>query len=204
MSEKKQWKFVFIYGGWWLQITDLEQLMEYIELTENRYGFDITNICHGDSIDRDSNGFTVNLEEEPIKEENSRRAFEVVNAAINEISLLESIIDTSSMINMGYIDTLRTDGLININCVGGYNSDKIIPEIVVYKDVPKFPHFTSADINIQTFKNIDSEKDYGYHYHFYAYLGNVQIRDGNKMKWDSYDEAYEFARRYIDEECPKR
>ena len=29
--------------------------------------------------------------------------------------------------------------------------------------------------------------------HYYAYIDDVQVRDGDKLKWDSYDEAYSYA-----------
>ena len=33
--------------------------------------------------------------------------------------------------------------------------------------------------------------------HWYAYLGDMQIRDNDKLKWDSYEEAYEYAQQFI-------
>lgn len=62
----------------------------------------------------------------------------------------------------------------------------------VYSDMPKFPSFSSSDIKIRTFQDLDRRD--GYSYHYYAYLGNKCIlHDGLKYKWSTYDEAYNFA-----------
>lgn len=62
----------------------------------------------------------------------------------------------------------------------------------VYSDMPKFPSFSSSDIKIRTFQDLDRRD--GYSYHYYAYLGNKCIlHDGLKYKWPTYDEAYNFA-----------
>lgn len=35
--------------------------------------------------------------------------------------------------------------------------------------------------------------------HFYAYIGDMQVRDGDILKWDTYDEAYNQALSILDE-----
>ena len=47
-----------------------------------------------------------------------------------------------------------------------------------------FPNFTEDDIKIRQF-------DGGRHY--YAYLGDMQLRDGENLKWNSYEQAYNVA-----------
>lgn len=44
-----------------------------------------------------------------------------------------------------------------------------------------FPNFQISDIRIKQF-------DKGQHY--YAYVGDMQVRDGDVLKWNTYDEAY--------------
>ena len=50
-----------------------------------------------------------------------------------------------------------------------------------------FPSYYDTDIRIKRFP--DGE-------HYYAYIGDAQVRDGDIVKWDTYDEAYEQALRY--------
>ena len=33
--------------------------------------------------------------------------------------------------------------------------------------------------------------------HYYAYIGNMQVRDGDILKWNTYEEAYSKALEYI-------
>ena len=35
--------------------------------------------------------------------------------------------------------------------------------------------------------------------HYYAYIGDMQVRDGDTLKWNSYQEAYEMALSLLEE-----
>jgi hypothetical protein len=51
-----------------------------------------------------------------------------------------------------------------------------------------FPKYHEQDIHIARFPD-------GQHY--YAYIGDMQVRDGDILKWDTYDEAFAQAQKYI-------
>ena len=47
-----------------------------------------------------------------------------------------------------------------------------------------FPDFKKSDIRIQKY-------DCGSHY--YAFVGDMQVRDGDRLKWNTYEEAYRLS-----------
>ncbi len=51
-----------------------------------------------------------------------------------------------------------------------------------------FPNFKKSDIRIRKY-------DYGSHY--YAFVGDMQVRDGDKLKWNTYEEAYLNAEKLV-------
>ena len=53
-----------------------------------------------------------------------------------------------------------------------------------------FPDFKRHQIRVKSFPGGD---------HFYAYIGDMQVRDGDILKWDTYDEAYNQALSILDE-----
>ena len=54
----------------------------------------------------------------------------------------------------------------------------------VWRSHLAFPDYSVNDIRIKQFEGGT---------HFYAYLGDAQLRDGEKLKWNTYGEAYDFA-----------
>ena len=96
-----------------------------------------------------------------------------------------------------YIGCLQSCGFVNINKQGGCNNTRYLIRGVLYRDNMVFPQFSENDIRVKTFENADRRSNY--QYHWYAYIGTIQIHDGGKMKWDTKEEAIEFARRYIND-----
>ena len=60
-----------------------------------------------------------------------------------------------------------------------YDSDKLI-----------WPDFKENQIKIERFPAGE---------HYYAYVGNMQVRDGDTLKWNTYEEAYEHAKQYCED-----
>ena len=79
-----------------------------------------------------------------------------------------------------------------INSVGGYY--RYYPTDKEYAFVRRkeliFPDFKKDDIRIKQFPGGE---------HYYAYIGDMQVRDGNTLKWDSYQDAYEMALSLLEE-----
>ena len=59
---------------------------------------------------------------------------------------------------------------------------------VVKREKLVFPKFDKNDIRIEKFP-------YGAHY--YAYVGDVQVKDGTTLKWNTYEEARRQAEKYV-------
>ena len=58
----------------------------------------------------------------------------------------------------------------------------------IHKKDLVFPEFSEKDIRITKFP-------YGRHY--YAYIGMTEVKDGDEIKWNTYEEAYKRAKAYI-------
>ena len=88
------------------------------------------------------------------------------------------------------LDTIHECGAIYINPVGGYHGYSKDKEyaFVRRKDIV-FPDFKKEHIRVKSFPGGD---------HFYAYIGDMQVRDGDILKWDTYEEAYNQALSILD------
>ena len=183
-----KWKFINNGNGWWLRIETVEQLIEYVEKTSGRFGNSMMNV-----MSACSNG----------KEQH------YTNQLDSYLELLyrnseKSLIDTAQSLMFKcaetYFDILSEEGFVNINKVGGCNGGLYPNSLVVYKDKLIFPDYQDKDLKIKTWEIEDKKSGNfrsGYKYHYYAYVGDVQIKDGDKVKWNTYEEAYDFAKRFI-------
>lgn len=73
--------------------------------------------------------------------------------------------------------------------LGGYHGDfdQSFDKFVRRKQLV-FPDFKKNEIRVEQFPN-------GKHY--YAYIDDTQVRDGDILKWNTYKEAYDKALEYI-------
>ena len=169
-----KWKFILTDSGWWLRIESIDQLLEYQKLDR----------C----IQR---GFN-----DVLKGNDSQIAqYLRIKAQNTESTILDTAYKLQFQLYDNYISYLQSVGFVNINKDGGCNGERFLTRAVVYSDNLVFPHFTEKDIRVETFESADYRSNY--QYHWYAYLGTIQLHDGDKMKWDTKAEAMEFARRYI-------
>ena len=177
------WKFVFWNDHWRLEISDMEQLAEYYEKTDYRWGNAFNNYLR---IVTGQNGhYTNNLA-----------------AHIDQLARMKTatFIDTAMRLKLRVFseqcDFIKKNGSIIINNMGGYWSEKS-PEYtaVKYRKELIFPDFGEKDIRIKQWGNDNSEGKEGLHY--YAYIGDLQVIDGDTLKWDTYAEAYNQAKKFI-------
>ena len=82
---------------------------------------------------------------------------------------------------------MRAYGAVYINPVGGHTYDLEYTQFCRRKDLV-FPDFKESDIRIQKYEA-------GCHY--YAFIGDMQVRNGNQMKWNTRDAAYQMAKSII-------
>ena len=184
MSEKMRWKFFHNGYAWWLRIETLEQLIRYFELTdENRFGGSMMQVAYnrmGDSENYDGNRVAECID---------------VLSQIRSEDLLTATGRFRLEAHQTYLKNFQRAGFVNINRVGGCNSSDWCSCAVTYRDELIFPSYTKKDVKIKTWemgeRQVGSFRN-GYNYHWYAYIGDVRIVDGEKEKWDSKEEAQAF------------
>ena len=161
-----------INQGWWLKISSLSQLEDYIgKVGSSKVVRGILNA----------------------KEYYDGKAHADTLA---QVIIQKAMLDHTSIVDAGFsiqassigsqIDALQS-GPIYINAYGGWHSGGEYSDWL-HSDQLVFPDFGKEQIRIKQF---DGGK------HYYAYIGDLQIRDGDKLKWDTYEEAYNQAILYI-------
>lgn len=188
-----KWKFIHNGTSWWLRIESSEQLLEYIKATDSsRFGESMIRIGR-----RNSRGES--------KDTHNQDGLEGAIETLWKYSGIPLDVITGQVM-MACHDTywklLREDGFVNINPVGGCNSFNMDIKAVEYRKNMIFPHYTEKDVKIKTWeweeKKNGVTRPSGYKYHYYAYLGDMQIKDGDKEKWDTKEEAMEYVRTFLE------
>lgn len=113
----------------------------------------------------------------------------VMQAEKNELSILGGFRSLNIEIGLGQMRTMEEYGAIYINCVGGYTFGLNYNQFCRRKELV-YPDFKASDIRIKQFQGGE---------HYYAYVGDIQVRDGEIFKWNSYKEAYDKALEVIEE-----
>lgn len=173
--------------GWWLRIQSMEELLDYLELT---YPTQSAKIIQNYLNDK-SELAVPNPESESLTQ-----AVVLYGQKNPGFTIYQAIAGFNSMRITHLVKNLEEYGTVYINCVGGstfkYND---IEYAVVRRSNLVWPDYKEEDIRIKRFEGGD---------HFYAYIGDVQVKQGTGndtiIKWDTYDEAYQAALSYINPE----
>ena len=170
-----EYKFVFEEpdNGWWLKIDSAEKLIDYHKKTEKFYGDGLEDYLH-----HDRSHYT-----------NQRTYAIVMYAEKHHLTIIDAIIQFRLMLAQEQLIKIHEDGAIYINSSGGYHSNSVYKQYVIKKDLI-FPQYDKSDIKIKQFPGGT---------HWYAYVGNMQIKNGDIQKWNSYEEAYNYAKKYVSE-----
>ena len=164
----KKWKFCKYDGYWYLCISSLEQLFEYNDRTNSKYGLALVK---GDSEDK-------------------YLSYAKQIAESNDLSLLDGMVELQSKIFQTKLKYIMQNKELWINEVGGFNFG-YIPEKTVFMNNIVFPHYTKNDIKISQWGG-DAKGS-----HYYAKVGEIEVKDGDTMKWNTWQEAYNEALKYI-------
>lgn len=160
--------------GWWLKISKLSELEEYI----GNVGSKIV-----------ARGLCNYLEYKSGREHLNELGAAIRMLALhNNTDVYKSAFDIQSSVIRSQVDALSNGEVIYINSAGGWHAGGEYSDFV-HKETLIFPDFTKDNIRVKKF-------DGGRHY--YAYVGNVQVRDGDVLKWNTFDEAYKQALKYVD------
>lgn len=183
-----KYKFVYIkskysdMGGWWLEITSIEQLLDYHSHTDTRWGKVIENWLNAKESTAGIGTQHMDLLTYAVS----------LSAESKNKSIIDATLNFRCKIIENQMNWILKEGVIYINCVGGYcfKDDKhsVITQYL-YRDKLLFPNFQKSDIRITKFPMGN---------HWYAHIGDLEIKNGDQIKWNSYQEAYEFASKFVD------
>ena len=164
-------------GCWWLVIKSLEELLDYKNKTDFRYGQILTD----PDAEIGKNKNIIHL------------ATRI--AERKECSIAEGMSEIATRTFESQIDCLNKGHAVWINKNGGWNIGMENVEATVYMNNLIYPNYKINDIVVKKWTP-DSK-------HYYARIGNIEVSEGegnNKIiKWDTYDEAYAVALRYCEE-----
>lgn len=180
MGEK--WQFVHdVRGGWWLRLTSDEDIVRYIQATNDRYD---GAMCKAVQSPLKS----MSLEERIKAEQSGDRNYKLLQAGMImaqkcNTTLYGAFKSLQVECGMALHQDVMENGEIFVNPVGG-KTFSLDYDQFVWRSHLAFPDYSVNDIRIKQFEGGT---------HFYAYLGDAQLRDGEKLKWNTYGEAYDFA-----------
>lgn len=169
-------------GGWWLKVSTVEELKQYLLEAESNWEGILDNLLNSKEFIRYGN--------EHDGEIATSIGFFGLNGIDATILFRERIISDQ-------LNEIKNGNTIVINSVGGYfilndkglNGDtKKYSQWCKRKEL-KFPDFSKENLKIERFPLGN---------HWYIYLDGVQLRDKDKIKWNSYEEAYNYASKFID------
>lgn len=190
--------FVFANGGWWLKIDSVEKLIDYHKQTSSRFNgaWELFSRLYKEAGDVNKiMDVVAAYPAEKRFELMQTRDFKYLQAAIIEAQQMDgmaNIFDGFRALNMGIgakeLRDIREYGCCYINSVGGSTFSLDYTQFYRRKQLV-FPNFRREDIRVERFKGGE---------HFYAYIGDMQVRDGDVLKWNSYDEAYNRAAEFVE------
>lgn len=178
----KQWLFVHaLSGGWWLKLTSDEDIIRYIKATNDRYDSALCKAVH-EPIE------SMSLEDRIKAQLNGDRNYMFLQAATvmaqkHNTTLYSGFEHMQTEFGMALHRDISENGQTFVNCAGG-KTFSLDYDQFVWRDDLVFPNYTMADIQIKRFEG-------GQHY--YVYVGDTQLRMGDRLKWNTYNEAYDFA-----------
>lgn len=170
----KRFKFCKANNGWWLVISDIEQLLAYKDKTSSKYGHAIVNNAVG-------------------KENPYQRLYDTAEilASSHNISIVEAMCSLADSMTERQIFEINSGKTIWFNERGGWNYGLKDISATVYRDKILFPNYTEKDIRISK---------WGGGQHFYAKVGEIEVKEIVDseviMKWNTHSEAYKRALAY--------
>ena len=175
-----------INQGWWLKISSIQELCAYYkEIIAKRNSFVLENYLYGKEYNKNGTEHSSHYKEAPITQA------VVIYGENRNYNILQSLVGFQAEVASDQLNCINESGAIYINRNGGYHSysSKDKEYAVIKKHEIVFPKFSKKDIRIRKFP-------YGNHY--YAYVGNQEVRNGNVVKWNTYKAAYEQAEKYLE------
>lgn len=181
--------YTFLYeepdNGWWLKISSAEELGDYMKKTEKMYGdcfAEYMRYVVDKKDDEDGMG--------RLKLSNRLQAI-IMFAEQRRLTIIDAIIQFRMCLFSQMCEAIREAGYIVINKVGGYHRGPIEYSQFVHRKTFTWPDFKESDIRISQFPGGT---------HFYVHIGDMELHEGDEIKWNTRAEAMAVAKRYISKE----
>lgn len=189
-------EYLFIYDGemWWLKLTEAEQIIDYHKKTASRYEGAINLYM---KLKKDGKDWHNMLDDVPLQERiklMENKDFKYIQCAIIKAQQVEgNIFDGFRCLNMeigaAELETIREHGAVFINSAGGHTWGIETVQFCRRKQLI-FPSFKREEIRVKQFRGGQ---------HWYAYIGDMQIRDGDQLKWNTKAAAQAAAEAMVTE-----
>lgn len=200
---KNNVEYLFVFDeeskGWWLKIDTAEKLLDYLQQSANKRlsgGFELYwELYKRENTKEKGQHKSIR---EILEEMTMQERFELMTKRRNDFNMMlgaimqaekygGTIFDGFRNMNIetGYkeLEDIRRYGQTYLNAAGG---STFYVEYTQFcrKNKLIFPNFTEKDIRIEQFKG-------GTHY--YAYIGNMEVKNGDTLRFHSYEEAHNRA-----------
>ena len=172
-------------NGWWLKIDSIDRLGDYMLKTEKMY-----TDCFEEYMHYAVNEKNDEEDKARIKLSNRLQAI-IMFGEQRHLTIIDAIVQFRMCIFSQMCEAIREAGYIVINKAGGYHRGPIKYSQHVHRKTFIWPDFKESDIRISQFPG-------GQHY--YVRIGDMELHEDDKIKWDTREEAMQMAKRYISKE----
>ena len=189
VPEPDHYTFVFEdnSNGWWLKIDTLDKLADYMIKTESMYSNCLSEyLCYkADCMnpENDESQLYANL--------NNRTKAIIMFAEQRHLTMIDATIQFKMYAFTQMSEAIRESSYILINKAGGYHRGPVSYSQFTNRKTFTWPDFKEKDIKISQFPGGT---------HWYVRIGEMELRENDEIKWNTYDEAMAAAKRYIGKE----
>ena len=184
--------YTFLYeepdNGWWLKIDSAEKLGDYMMKTEKIYGDSLMEYVHY-AMKRDER--TEEEESKAYMNLSNRTKAIIMFGEQRNLTIIDAVIQFRMCLFSQMCEAIREAGYIVINKVGGYHRGPIEYSQFVHRKTFTWPDFKESDIRISQFPGGT---------HWYVHIGDMELHEGDEIKWNTKAEAMAVAKRYISKE----
>lgn len=186
-------EYLFVYDGcWWLKLTTADQIADYHQKTNNRYAGAMDMYW---KAKKEGKGIEY-YAELPLQERielMQNKDFKYLQCAIIQAqkiggTILDGFRCLNIEIGMSEFEDIRQYGAVFINAAGGHTHDIEYTQFCRRKELV-FPSFKIEDIRVKQFKGGQ---------HWYAYIGDMQLRNGDQLKWNTQEAAQRAAEAMVE------
>lgn len=186
ITEPPYWMFIFEEpdNGWWLKISNANDLVNYHNKTVGMYQNVISDYMHNKEKYDETGRYDVF--------DNIRTYAIVMYAEKHHLTMLDACIRFRMYLAEKQLHAIHEHGFICINKVGGWHSGEMVEfSQFVHRKTFTWPDFSESDIRITQFNGGK---------HWYVHIGDMELHEDGNIKWNTKEEARQAAMRYVGKE----